>query len=166
MKFYIFSHEVAREFEPDEPTIAIRIFCPGARKTYDPKLIDPWANCPEAPFDKSKYVAVHEYSFKDVEVGVRGWEDRDDLADLLVFTPEIAESILLDFKRSYRPGFSVMAHCYAGASRSVAVAVALNEIFGLDAEWYTYSPPWRTKALRSKKGEAHKACRDDLERRL
>ncbi|MEK6926868.1 MAG: hypothetical protein AABX11_00400 [Nanoarchaeota archaeon] len=49
----------------------------------------------------------------------------------IIFTPRIAEQILIDFERYSPNSEALMIHCYAGISRSPAVAMALNAIFKL-----------------------------------
>lgn len=140
MKLYICDYLNALRFEPQEPTLALRVFCPGARTFPDPNSWecrnDPvwgqWDNCPQAPFDESKFIAVFGYAFNDI---CRRPEDLLECPDKIkknMITPEIAQKIVIDFKLNYRKAQALMTHCYAGASRSVAVAFALSEIFSID----------------------------------
>lgn len=140
MKIWIENYHSARDFWPQKPTAAIRIFDPGARnhriKTDDPR--DEWDNCPQAPFDRKAYINVLEYTFMDVNLDLYSEEQRVSWLKnplMPIFDNNIARHILLNFKSLIPEAKWVLCHCNAGISRSVAVAHALNEIFDLQGEF-------------------------------
>jgi predicted protein tyrosine phosphatase len=112
----------AVKYNPDKKTYAIRIF---HSKTAEK---DPLV-------ESGLYAHVAEYTFDDNDTHFKGcpftiisgpkWLDE-----------ETAKKMLEDFAR-HREGIEcLLVHCGQGMSRSPAVAMALNEIFGLgqDAE--------------------------------
>jgi len=160
MKIHVLNFILARDFVPTAPTIAIRVFDPGARnyarpenrpnpdKTSENRYLTDWEwdNCKEAPFKRDLYKTVLEYEFSDIDLELyeaesdtperkqRTLELKEKCADRL-FTPERAHKLLDDFRNCYTGKEEIMAHCNAGVSRSVAIVNALNKIFDLKAEW-------------------------------
>lgn len=111
MDLHIFWSDEASKFLPDKPTYAVRIFMSGLKEM--PKL-------QESPH----YLAIQEYTFDDNDGPLR--------AGPVSITPEIAESIVLDFAQ-YRDRVSaLLVHCSKGINRSPAVAIALSETFELE----------------------------------
>ena len=117
---------------PDKPTYAIRIASPG------------FNNLREFPLENSPlYVGISEYIFDDADDFYRPeWA--------VMFDEDIAGRVLQDFE-IHRDGCeSLLVHCSKGENRSPAVAIALNEIFGLgqdsaalkeqypDSNWFVY----------------------------
>ena len=140
MKLYILNYLKALSFEPTEPTIAIRIFDPNARRypdlnSHETKkypILGQWDNCPEAPFDNSKYTSVHCYTFNDT---IRDIKDIDNWPEKIrknMINSQMAMKIINEFEKNYLKAEALMVHCYAGISRSVAVACALSQIFSID----------------------------------
>jgi len=140
MKIHILNYDDAREFVPQVPTLAIRIFDPGATGNKHPTW--GWDNSPDAPFSKELYTDVIESTFSDLYQKYdtdKEWKELEkgiekDLGGRL-FTEEKGKKLLAEFEASYKDAEEIMTHCNAGASRSVAVALALNEIYDLKATW-------------------------------
>jgi len=147
MKAYILDYITALRFKPTEPTLAIRIFDPSARPDKQPSKdwmrdeLECWDNGPTAPFDKSQYAAVHQYTFSDVDT-----EHPDKIMAAyalhyalenphLVISKDIANKIIHDFNQAYQKVDTVMLHCNMGVYRSPAVALALEKLFNLRFEW-------------------------------
>ena len=146
MKVWVENYNDAKKLVPTEPTIAIRVFDPGARPY---KLAhaawpeeypdDCWDNTPAAPFDRDAYLAVFEYTFEDFNFD--SLTNEDDKTEILsdpsrtFFSPEMAEDLLTRFQKSYKDATGFMTHCNAGSSRSVALARAIIRIFSLEAEF-------------------------------
>lgn len=139
MKIWIENYRSAREFEPKEPTLAIRIFDPTARthKLNVDDLEDQWDNCPQAPFNREKYVSVLEYTFLDLNLDLYDDDQKPKWikGPLPIFDQYTAQHILQHFAIAKPKIKWLICHCNAGISRSVAVAHALNEIFDLKSEF-------------------------------
>ncbi len=98
---------------PERSTYAIRIASPGFNNLRKFQL----ENSP-------LYVKIVEYVF----------DDADDLyrpEGALMFDEDIADRMLEDFEFHKDDCDSLLVHCSKGQNRSPAVAIALNEIFGL-----------------------------------
>ncbi len=140
MKIWIENYNAAKLHVPEEPTIAVRVFDPGARPyrlanaRWSDYPEDCWDNTPAAPFNKKAYLAVFEYTFEDCNLDVSSKERQNQLLSdptRTLFTAPMAENLLIKFKETYEQATALMAHCNAGASRSVALARALILIFDL-----------------------------------
>jgi len=116
-KVMILSHTRAAMFKAelkDQPIYLIRIF-----------------NSPDwlasVPYAKLKYLEqfkiIRSYVFDDIS--------RFDDNELVSFNDEIAERIITDFDSEGKDCQTLLVHCWAGKSRSPAVAIALSEIFHL-----------------------------------
>jgi hypothetical protein len=123
LEIIVLSAEDASKHVPKKPALAIRIF--GSKSTGRGR--DSYPN-----FPKRLYQKVLEYTFDDVDL-----KSCDELTkrvfalDYVLFDWRFARKIITQFKENYKPGYSVLVHCYAGISRSPAVALALKEIFKL-----------------------------------
>jgi hypothetical protein len=141
MKVWIERYYDAGLFRPKEPTIAIRIFDPGARPYPRASVENPsdrWDNCPEAPWDYDAYLAVIEHTFSDVNPDLYPEEvqqDLDEIPNIILFNEQMAENILTKFSSIHQQATSLFLHCNAGISRSPAIAFALRDIFKLSFEW-------------------------------
>lgn len=125
MKFWVLNYIQAQSFRPEIPTLAIRIFDPGANPAKD-------SNHPgNSLLSSPNWVAEMEYTFSDDDL----WLYDDSELTSTSFNSILAQRLLLEFKR-YLPKVSgVMLHCNAGHSRSPAVALALIDKFRLTPEW-------------------------------
>ncbi len=135
MDLHIFGKWDAQKFQPAKPTYAIRIF--SSYNTDSDKK--PLVNSP-------LYHRIVEQTFDDIWPGSPTVGFRNPT----MFTDEMADSILRDFS-AYKDSIeALVVHCSRGINRSPAVALALNEIFGLgydpdqlkiqypDATWFVY----------------------------
>ncbi len=135
MKIRVMNYEQASEFIPTVYAVAIRIFDPGCSKAD--------GNNAGRRLKPSPYwVAQFCYVFDDIDLTV--YDNHPEEQEKLrtgydCFTPEIAKQIVLDVGSSLvRSDVCVkelVIHCNAGISRSVAVAHALIERFGIESEW-------------------------------
>jgi predicted protein tyrosine phosphatase len=110
MDVHILSLWDALAFEPVKPTYAIRIkssFSEAGRKLKDSAL----------------YKRIVEYTFDD--------NDHFFQAGPVSITTEIADALLMDFAEHKKGVEALLVHCSRGKNRAPAVAIALNEIFGL-----------------------------------
>ena len=142
MKIWVENYNEARLFVPTEPTIAIRVFDPGARtsklaKAWEDYPDDLWDNCPQAPWASEKYLATFGYTFSDIDMDQPYPEELKSRIrkESKLFTANMAEDLLGKFVKVYKQASSLLVHCNAGASRSPAIAVALVDIFKLLPEW-------------------------------
>lgn len=134
MKLLIFSLDDAVAHCPQEPTYAIRIF--SAYQRNNPLWEQPLAS-------SEFYRAICTYYFDDVEPFFASKSE-------VLLDDGIAMKILDDFRRQSSGCKSLLVHCSRGRNRSPAVAIALNDIFGLghdsdllmkkypDSNWYVY----------------------------
>lgn len=131
MKFTVLNYISAQKFQPQEPTLAIRIFDPGCDKKD--------GNNPSQKLqDSSFWVAQLTYTFDDVNLTV--YEDQPDKfqktqKEFKCFDSLLAKRLVQDFEKHLNQVSAVMIHCNAGVSRSVAVAAALVKKFNLPVEW-------------------------------
>lgn len=137
MNIWVENHINARAFRPVEPTIAIRVFDPGAAR--NPKTKDgEWRNSPKAPFESDLYEAVWGYTFDDVDYDQYDDDYRMQLManpKYVPFTANFADDLVRKFIRRKDDIDALLIHCHAGVSRSVAIAHALDEMFELNAHW-------------------------------
>jgi predicted protein tyrosine phosphatase len=131
MDLHIFGLFDAITFEPVKPTYAIRLI---SGKCYSEER--------KPLFDSTLYRAIRFYQFDDITPRAgRG----------ILFTEAMARDILLDFTTQRSGIEALVVHCFFGKNRSPAVAMALNEIYGLghdtdalkkkynEANWYVYN---------------------------
>lgn len=71
---------------------------------------------------ENSFYTVREYTFDD---------RTPTLGSGKLFTPDIAERILTDFRTDGLDKEALLVYCIRGKNRSPAVGMALNEIFGL-----------------------------------
>lgn len=109
MDLHILSLDVAEKFVPDKPTYALRIF--SSRRTYEPLPANPL------------YLRISEYIFDD-NVG-------PFQAGPISITDDIAREMVIDFAKYRDQVSALLVQCDRGINRSPAVAVALNDVFGL-----------------------------------
>ena len=121
--------------EPNKPTYAIRIF---SSPTSDNGR-DPLRN-------SDFYRKIVEYVFEDTDPFIFQ-------AGQTIITSEIARSIVSDFAEHKNSIEALAVHCYFGKNRSPAVAISLNEIFGLGAN---------SKELKQKFNEYNRYVYDTL----
>lgn len=144
MKIWITNYNLAKQFIPQEPTIAVRVFDPGASTV--PRDTAPWCdfpddfweNCPQAPFSRHLYADVLEYSFTDNNPDAYSNDERRktciERCGNKLFTREQAADLIAEFK-PYKDLPAALFHCNAGASRSVAIARAMVKLFDIKAEY-------------------------------
>jgi len=113
----ILSLNNARYFKPKEDTLMIRIF--GSTRS-----LDDWEE--EANLEYEDYFRdIFSYQFDDiVSFGMPG-------SNKILFNQAHARQIIGDFKDVASCLDYLAVHCYAGISRSTAVASSLNHIFNL-----------------------------------
>ncbi|MEM7813956.1 MAG: hypothetical protein QW548_03600 [Candidatus Aenigmatarchaeota archaeon] len=131
MKFIICGKEEAAAYVPRAPTLAIRIFGSESsgmgKRCYKPL--------------QHGYVRVLEYAFDDVDLHegqtLEEWAQGAgaDPTKLVPFDEGMAAKILDDFAQCRGSFEDVLVHCYAGMSRSPAVAIALDVIYNLKADF-------------------------------
>lgn len=100
-------------YQPEKKTYAIRIF--NGEDKEAPKR-DPLKSSP-------LYVCVAEYFFDD--------NDEFTRCGPVTIDEETARRMIEDFARHRESVECLLVHCFKGQNRSPAVAMALNEIFGL-----------------------------------
>lgn len=135
MKVFILDHTAAKNFIPDKPTLAIRI--------YDSPVIykdsPPGNQASELLKPSENWVSVLEYLFDDIELSrysteyikekMPEWESK-----FRIFDKALAKKIITDFA-NYCDVEQVMIHCTWGWARSPATILALQKVFDLDIEW-------------------------------
>jgi len=133
LEFIVASAEQASKHVPEVPTLAIRIFATditGRGKNMYP------------PFNPELYCQVYEYTFDDVDMPCEDKQMRKDFEAMnyKLFSRDIAKQIIADFKQSHSYVSSVLVHCFAGVSRSPAVAQSLNKIFAIKYDFKQLFP--------------------------
>lgn len=133
IKVWILPYTLAREFIPEEPTLAIRIFDPGETRKSE--------NVRVTLSQSSLWIGEVHSTFADLDPYIYEGNGMEDLAKQvraspLLFTDYHARDILLQIQliRPKLP-FSLMVHCNAGLSRSPAIARSVCEIFDLTPVW-------------------------------
>ncbi len=122
--------EQARKYVPEKKTYAIRLFGTDRSK---------YASYGELQ-DSKNYLAIKKYVFDDIEYTPEQEEGCGE--DYLAINDSIAREIITDFKPYRNSIDELLVHCWAGLSRSPAVAKALNDIFKLgnsDSEFSEYN---------------------------
>lgn len=131
MKICVLNYELAREFEPIEPTLAIRIFDPDCERTDG-------NNAQQKLKDNPLWTTQLCYTFEDIDLTTVE-EDRERFTRLQkgykCFDILTAKKLVQDFEANYKKATALMIHCNAGISRSVAIAAALIKRFKLNPEW-------------------------------
>ena len=127
MNLIVCSLKRAQEYQPEQPTYVIRIYDPYSRNgSHTPLMSSPL------------YKEIHEYTFEDIDFlrTPERWEEPGERErverEIVIFTPAMAEQILIDFQNRNPECLDLLVHCTLGASRSPAVAFALNDLFGLE----------------------------------
>ncbi len=117
MDLVILSISDAIKYVPNNNTYAIRIhgFHLSTHWTREFNLVS-----------SPNYVHAASYIFDDIDLAYNPYGDKG-----LLFDEGIAKKILDDFKEKGLACDTLMVHCTKGQNRSPAVAIALNEIFGL-----------------------------------
>jgi len=126
MNIRVMGYRRAMQHEPAVPTLAIRIFDspPDAE------------NSPKNALRSSGLYSVLPYTFDDLDITEMLKNDPDtDLIRLrqkyTVFDRQLARRVIKEFRMEMQGKLELLVHCTMGASRSPAVAIALNEIFQL-----------------------------------
>ena len=120
MKIAVLNYQLAAEYLPTEPTSIIRIFDPGCYRKDGNNHHN---------ILKGRYEHILSYAFEDIDLAVY-----DDISEVqerlrsehLCFTSQMAEQLVREFA-GIRHTPSLVVHCNAGISRSVAVAHAFPE---------------------------------------
>jgi len=139
VKVHILDHHSAKNFIPETPTLAIRI--------YDSPSIDD-GNTPEEKLKNSPmWAGVLEYVFDDLDLSryssdyiqkhLAGWNDK-----FVLFSDKLAQQLIDDFS-PYRGIEQVMVHCTWGWARSPATIFGLRDVFHLEIDW----APGRTEKI-------------------
>lgn len=139
VKVHILDHHSAKNFIPETPTLAIRI--------YDSPSIDD-GNTPDGNLQKSSlWLDTLEYVFDDLDLSrysaeyiaqhLTDWENQ-----FVLFSEKLAQQLLTDFA-PYCTADQVMVHCTWGWARSPATILGLRDVFGLDIKW----APGRTQKV-------------------
>jgi hypothetical protein len=132
MELIICNYLYAPRFYPIKPTLAFRI------RDDHPVSVN---NIGTDPLVNSKfYVCVKEYVLDDTDTDtiLKKHPEQDTPENWArwkrgdYITPKMASIVLNDFKTYYKQAECFLIHCTAGASRSPAIAIALNEIFDLE----------------------------------
>lgn len=118
MRIRILPYLEAIRLEPKAPTYAIRIF--GTKPSSRVRSETPLSS-------RGNWVCVQKYEFDDLTSYTPGQR---------LFGRAIATRIITDFEPYREVCEQLLVHCFAGRSRSPAVAIALNDIFdlGYDSE--------------------------------
>lgn len=132
MKIWVLNYLEAREFDPEELTLVVRIFDPGATKHEH--------NMPIPLKCSTLWVDEVRMEFEDIDVAAYQNEGGVALARRLqeerkCFTPVMASFLLNEVAGTIKKAEALLVHCNAGLSRSPAVARALVERFELVPEW-------------------------------
>lgn len=150
MKVVICNFIHAQLYEPKEPTLAIRIFDPNC--VHHPECKDGFHSSRDAdhnvyhPLQPSEnWVKELTYSFHDVDPIRALLEGNEEEAKKRFANPDLpkletALKMREEFKEAlalYQPT-RILAHCWAGMSRSVATVKALCEHEGYPIEWASF----------------------------
>jgi predicted protein tyrosine phosphatase len=128
VKVFVLDEKLARDFVPDNPTLAVRIF-----DSFPP-------NDGKQPLqDSNNWIQTLNYWFDDIEVDIYPEEYRKKHLPIWrekynLFNKCLAKKLVDDF-RSFQSVDQIMLHCHAGWSRSPAVILGLQQVFNLDIAW-------------------------------
>lgn len=137
MRVHIANCPQARQFVPTEPTLAIRIMDP-AYKNGCHTVCQEDVDAPLRP--NPLWVGELRYRFADIDPIRRRLEGKDkEVYEILdnpeCFTLDQALQLRKDFEENHFKAQTLLVHCWAGLSRSPAVARGLCDAFGYDIEW-------------------------------
>nr|MBA4404889.1 hypothetical protein [Nanoarchaeum sp.] len=120
MDLHILSEIEASNFKPIKLTYAIRIYSSTREDAPLELKKSPW------------YKRIVEYTFDviDDEPCEPGQVSLCDTGTVEL-SESVARDLIMDFSRHSNGIEALMVHCKAGKERSPAVAIALNELFGL-----------------------------------
>lgn len=123
MNIHIMGSRTANTYLPVVPTLAFQIF-------------DSYPGSPKITLRNSPLFTVCSYTFDDIDLDqlLKHYPETDlnKLAQKhVLFNRTLAQEILDDFTIQKIDNLDFLIHCTLGASRSPAVAIALNEIFNL-----------------------------------
>ncbi|MFA5888017.1 MAG: hypothetical protein WC852_04885 [Candidatus Nanoarchaeia archaeon] len=126
MDIKIIGYRQAAKHKPSVPTLAIRIFDSYPDSDNSPKIL----------LRDSSLYTICPYTFDDINLDtlLRDYPETDvfELRQKHIpFNENIAKQIITDFENNRKEKLELLVHCTLGASRSPAVAIALNEIFNL-----------------------------------
>lgn len=117
--------EEAIEHVPAKPTYVIRIFHP----------LRPGYNLEEPLICSPHFIATQTYRFSDAwpEFSLSGeiWTAYSSSDQDVLFDEILAERIVRDFMEKKDACEALLVHCSRGRNRSPAVAIAMNEVFGI-----------------------------------
>jgi len=133
--------EEARGHSPQRRTYLIRI-----------KGGNPVTNASFGQLKESKLYVPHEYIFDDLDNPNYDDEEEEGCGeDYILFKPQIAKRILLDFRRESGGCKELLVHCFNGEGRSPAVGLGLNNLFDLgeDSELFSARYPKLNKLVYS-----------------
>jgi len=126
VKVFVLDETLARDFLPDVPTLAIRI--------YDSFPPNDGSQCLQV---SNNWSAILEYLFDDIEVSLypEGYLEKNlPTWKVNLFDESLAQRLIDDFS-SHRHVNQIMLHCHSGWSRSPAVILGLQKVFGFEIEW-------------------------------
>lgn len=137
MRVHITNCLMARQFVPTEPTLAIRILDP-AYKDGCHVVCGPDVDVPIKP--NPLWLGELRYRFADIDPVRKALEGNYDEAKEILenpecFTLEQAKKIREEAEPLLFQAQTLLVHCWAGISRSPAVARALCDAFGYNINW-------------------------------
>ncbi len=123
MNIHIRGNRTASTYLPVVPTLALQIF-------------DSYPGSPKTTLRDSPLFTICSYTFDDIDSDqLLEHYPQTDVNKLVerhvLFNKPLAQEILNDFTTKRVNNLDLLIHCTLGASRSPAVAIALNEIFNL-----------------------------------
>jgi hypothetical protein len=129
MKITILSLKEVQNYKPSHLSYLIRIF--GNEESYK-----------ESSHLEGSFVHSAVYFFDDLDLYLESQSGKAHLKKIIhaenpqIFHKNLALNILSEFDtyRRREPFQELVVHCYLGAGRSPAIAIALNEIFQLGAK--------------------------------
>lgn len=113
-------------YEPERPTIAIRIFDSSLKNSNSERTL---------PLSHPNFTKEFKYFFDDIDpIRDPEYSSPSRLKNYFLFDRDMALTMLKDFKSAYnkRKTRDLMVHCFLGRGRSPAIAKAINDIFSLD----------------------------------
>lgn len=129
--------EEAKRYEPTRPTYAIRIRGP---EIWDVANFGQLRQSEWYNDQLERKSMVHEYIFCDIDdPNYKVDSDEGSGDDTVLINEQIASRILLDFRKSLGRFEELLVHCVMGEGRSPAVALALNDLFNLGEDSFSFS---------------------------